>query len=176
MVDGNYVDTGKTAVTDSAGHYKFEGILPGTYRIQETQPAGYLSVGDTVGTVDGLPRGVITTVDILSSINLDGGEDSINNDFAETLPATLSGHVYYDANNNGVRDAGESPIAGVTVKLLDAKAIRPARPPRPIRRATINSLRSCPANTASRKCSRTDTSTAWMRLAPRAEPRTIPAI
>ncbi len=120
LVDGNYVDTGKTALTDSAGHYKFDGVLPGTYRIVETQPAGYLSVGDTVGTVNGQPRGVITTVDILSGINLEGGDDSINNDFAETLPATLSGHVYFDANNNGVRDAGETAIGGATVRLLDA--------------------------------------------------------
>jgi protocatechuate 3,4-dioxygenase beta subunit len=121
LVEGNYVDTGKTALTDAAGHYKFEGILPGTYRVQETQPSGYLSVGDTVGTVNGLSRGYITTVDILSGIALEGGEDSINNDFAETLPATLSGHVYYDANNNGVRDAGETGIAGATVKLLDSE-------------------------------------------------------
>jgi protocatechuate 3,4-dioxygenase beta subunit len=120
-LDGDlYVETGKTAITDSAGHYKFDGVLPGTYRIQETQPAGYLSVGDTVGTVNGQPRGAIVSVDILSDINLDGGEDSVNNDFAETLPATLSGHVYYDANNNGVRDAGEAAIAGATVTLLDA--------------------------------------------------------
>ncbi|MCC6124777.1 MAG: hypothetical protein IT426_07445 [Pirellulales bacterium] len=120
LVDGSYVNTDKTAITDSAGHYKFDGILPGTYRIVETQPAGYLSVGDTVGTVNGQPRGEIYSVDILTGINLNGGDDSINNDFAETLPAALSGHVYYDANNNGVRDAGETPIAGATVKLLDA--------------------------------------------------------
>jgi serine-aspartate repeat-containing protein C/D/E len=120
LVDGSYVATGKTAVTDANGHYKFDGVLPSTYRIVETQPANYLSVGDAVGTVNGQPRGVIVTVDILSEINMDGGEDSINNDFFETLPATLSGHVYFDANNNGHRDAGETAIGGVTVQLLDA--------------------------------------------------------
>jgi protocatechuate 3,4-dioxygenase beta subunit len=120
LVEGNYVDTGKTALTDTVGHYKFDGVLPGTYKIVETQPSGYLSVGDTVGTVDGQPRGTIVTVDILSNINLEGGDDSINNDFAETLPATISGHVYFDANNNGIRDAGEAPLTGVTVKLLDS--------------------------------------------------------
>ena len=36
------------------------------------------------------------------------------------LPASLSGYVYVDANNNGVFDAGETPIAGVTLTLLDA--------------------------------------------------------
>ena len=104
MVNGDYVATGKTATTDANGNYKFEGLLPGTYRVVETQPDGYLSVGDTPGTVDGATRGVVTTVDVLSGINLDGGDDSIHNDFAETLPAELSGYVYHDANNNGVMD------------------------------------------------------------------------
>ncbi len=113
LVDGSYVATGKTAVTDAAGNYKFDGLLPSTYRVVETQPGGYLSVGAAAGTVGGTTRGVVTSVDVLSSINLDGGDDSIRNDFAETKPAQLSGHVYHDANNNGVMDAGEEGIGGV---------------------------------------------------------------
>ena len=118
--NGNYVATGKTTTTDDAGNYKFDGLLPGTYQVVETQPDGYLSVGDTPGTVDGETRGVVTTVDILSGINLDGGDDSIHNDFAETRPAALSGYVYYDANNNGIMDLGEQGIGGVQLTLLDA--------------------------------------------------------
>ena len=51
--NGSYVATGKTATTDANGNYKFDGPLPGTYRVVETQPDGYLSVGDTPGTVNG---------------------------------------------------------------------------------------------------------------------------
>jgi serine-aspartate repeat-containing protein C/D/E len=120
LVGTDYVATGKTTTTDSNGDYKFEGLAPGTYRVVETQPSGYLSVGDTPGTVNGLTRGAVTTVDILSSINLDGGEDSIHNDFAEVKPASLSGYVYVDANNNGVYDSGETPIANTTLALLDS--------------------------------------------------------
>ena len=94
--------------------------MPGTYQVVETQPDGYLSVGDTPGTVGGQTRGVVTTVDILSSINLDGGDDSIHNDFAEVQPASISGYVYVDANNNGVYDPGEAPIGGVQLTLIDA--------------------------------------------------------
>jgi hypothetical protein len=32
-------------------------------------------------------------------------------------PATLSGFVYLDSNNNGVRNSGESPLAGITITL-----------------------------------------------------------
>ena len=116
----DYVATGKTTTTDANGNYKFDNLLPGTYKVVETQPDGYLSVGATAGTVGGATRGVVTSVDVLSSINLDGGDDSIHNDFAEIRPAEVSGHVYYDANDNGVFDAGETPLSGVQVTLLDA--------------------------------------------------------
>ncbi len=119
---GNYVADGKTATTDANGNYEFEGLLPSTYRVVETQPDGYLSVGDTPGTVDGDTRGVVTTVDVLSSINLDGGDNSINNDFAETQPATLSGYVYYDANDNGIMDAGEQGIGGVHLTVTNVSS------------------------------------------------------
>lgn len=110
---GDYVFTGKTTLTDANGDYKFTGLEPGTYRVVETQPIDYLSVGDTPGTVGGVTRGVVTTVDILSDINLDGGDDSIRNDFAEARPAELSGYVYHDVNNNGTMDQGEEGIGDV---------------------------------------------------------------
>jgi len=115
-----YLDTGITTTTDADGNYRFEDLLPGTYRVVEIQPAGYLSVGAMAGTVGGATRGVVTTVDVISDITLYGGEDSIHNDFAETLPACLSGYVYHDANNNGLREAGEQGIGGAVVTLLDA--------------------------------------------------------
>jgi protocatechuate 3,4-dioxygenase beta subunit len=120
LVNNDYVSTGKTATTDSNGHYSFDGVLPDTYRIVETQPDGYYSVGSAPGTVGGVTDGVTTTADILSSITLEGGDDSINNNFGETVPASISGYVYYDADNNGVFDYGETGISGVTVTLLDA--------------------------------------------------------
>ena len=120
-VNNDYVSTGMTTVTDASGHYSFTDVLPDTYRIVETQPDGYLSVGASAGTVGGDTRGVVTTVDVLSSINLEGGDDSINNNFGETLPASISGYVYYDANDNGVFDSAETGISGATVALLDAQ-------------------------------------------------------
>ena len=37
---------------------------------------------------------------------------------AREVPAVVSGAVYVDANNNGLRDGGEAGIPGVTVKLV----------------------------------------------------------
>jgi protocatechuate 3,4-dioxygenase beta subunit len=119
-----YGATGLTTVTDANGHYRFDGLQPGTYRVAETQPNGYLSIGARPGTVAGETRGLVTDVDTLSNIPLEGGDKSIRNDFAEARPAKLSGRVYVDLNNNGVFDASEKPLAGVTVYLLDASGTR----------------------------------------------------
>ena len=114
---GGYLATGMTATTDADGNYEFTGLAPGKYRVVETQPSGYLSVGATAGTVDGSTRGAVETVDILSEITLDGGEDSLHNDFAEVTPASISGHVYHDADNDGVMDTGETGIENALVTL-----------------------------------------------------------
>jgi serine-aspartate repeat-containing protein C/D/E len=113
-----YVFTGKTATTDSEGHYRFDELLPGTYRIVERQPDGYLSVGARAGTVDSQVRGSVLTSDVIVGVSLLGGEESIQNDFAEVRPAALSGHVYHDMNNNGLRESGETGIGGVTVVVI----------------------------------------------------------
>lgn len=120
---GKYVATALTTVTDAGGHYRFDDLEPGTYRVAETQPSGYLSIGARAGTVDGQTRGVVTDSDTLSGAILEGGDDSVRNDFAEARPASISGHVYADDNLNGIRDDGEALLAGVTLTLVDAKGI-----------------------------------------------------
>lgn len=116
--DGDtYVSTGRAAHTDAAGQYRFENLLPGTYRLVEIQPGGWLSIGSEAGRVTGEPRGQSDGPDAITEIQLFGGEESTGNDFAEVRPAGLSGHVYHDANNNGRRDIGEQGISGVTVRI-----------------------------------------------------------
>lgn len=117
LVGGSYVSTGLTTQTDANGNYAFTGIAPGTYRVAETQPSGYLDVGAVAGKVDGATRGTISGANMITGVELLGGDDSVSNNFAEVRPALISGHVYHDANNNGVRDAGEEPIAGVQIFL-----------------------------------------------------------
>ena len=118
LVNGQYADTGMTTVTTADGSYQFDELLPGTYRVVETQPSGYYSVGASAGNVNGTTRGTVLNDDAITEIELLGGEDSIENDFAEAAPAELSGHVYHDADNDGVFDARETGIAGATVRAI----------------------------------------------------------
>jgi len=116
----DYVSTGKTAVTNANGEYKFSGLLPAKYRVVETQPVGWLSTGAKPGTVNGGTRGAVVTVDILGEIPLDGGEDSIRNDFGEVLPASLRGRVHADPEGDCLIGPNDVLLTNVKIDLLDA--------------------------------------------------------
>lgn len=118
-----YVATGKTATTNATGDYNFTGVLPGKYQVREAQPSGFISVGATAGTVGGATRGQVVSADVIGDIDLLGGDDSVRNDFAEARPASLSGHVYHDRNNNGVLDPGEEGIAGVSLQITGIQTL-----------------------------------------------------
>ncbi|MBV5308993.1 SdrD B-like domain-containing protein, partial [Chromatium okenii] len=71
---------------------------------------------------DTASNGAVITPDIDKiSVTLAAGDDSKNNNFGELpQPAQLSGYVYEDAHDDGVKGVGETAIGGVTVTLLDA--------------------------------------------------------
>ena len=92
---GAVVATTKTAAD---GTYSFTTtaaggpLMAGTYSVVETQPTGYLQGSNTVGTVNGVTEGMLTTVqDVIAGIALTPNQDSINNNFGEVLPVGLSG-------------------------------------------------------------------------------------
>jgi serine-aspartate repeat-containing protein C/D/E len=105
--------------TDAAGHYRFDGLLPGVYQIVERTPANLLDGPKRVGTIAGVPVGRIDG-DAIVDVLIASDQTGVGYDFCEYEPASLSGWVYHDLNNNGVRNAGEPPIGGVTIRLLDA--------------------------------------------------------
>ena len=116
-------DTGRivaTTRTDSRGAYRFDDVAPGEYSIVETQPDGYLDGADTVGTVAGQTRGSLGGNDELVSIELKQGEEGIEYNFGEILPASIFGQVHVDEDGDCIRDDDELLLAGVTIRLLDA--------------------------------------------------------
>jgi serine-aspartate repeat-containing protein C/D/E len=120
---GNIVGT---TVTAQDGTYAFDNLMPGTYTIVEQTPPGLIDGDEHIGTISGVPVGVISANDTVSNIILNGGQNGVNYDFCEHLPSSVAGFVYHDVNNNGVRDSGESPIPGTTVILLDASGTQVA--------------------------------------------------
>ncbi|MDY0072771.1 MAG: SdrD B-like domain-containing protein [Thauera sp.] len=107
-----------TTTTDANGNYSFTNLQPGTYRITEDQPAGWIDGKERVGSHGGSsPEN-----DVFTGIVLKGGDAAVNYDFGELKSgeASIAGCVYHDANDNGIRDPGEAGIPGVLITLTDA--------------------------------------------------------
>ena len=128
---GDDTPVSKTTTTDALGNYAFTGLNPGAYTVTEpSQPAGTNNGITTAGAVTGGGGGtagsataVATTPSVISNITLlkSGGgavASSQNNNFAEVAPGTVSGIVFLDQDNNGIQNAADTPIAGVTIQLL----------------------------------------------------------
>ena len=126
---GSYQFTGHTATTNSNGEYEFGlelGLSPGVYQVREMQPTGLFSVGAVPGTIAGNMVGSAADPDRLTGIALlDGGPVAIDYDFAEALPAAISGFVFHDQSNDGVRsfNGNEEGIAGVIVEVVPISTI-----------------------------------------------------
>ncbi|QGJ68626.1 Hypothetical protein PBC10988_2870 [Planctomycetales bacterium 10988] len=118
----------RTTTTDANGGYLFENLRPGTYIITEMQPFGYLDGIDSLGTVNGVSNGDDSTNDVFSIVTLTTDDTGIEYNFAELRPASISGTVFNDRNNNGIQEPGDLGIFGVNLRLTgtnDLGAITP---------------------------------------------------
>ncbi|OYV00599.1 MAG: hypothetical protein CFE45_08455, partial [Burkholderiales bacterium PBB5] len=127
---GNPVSLSTT--TDSSGNYSFSALPPSSaagYTVTETQPAGYAngpaappSSGAAAPSAGGsYNAGGSAGNSSHSGVVLGAATVATQYNFPELRQPSLSGFVYVDSNANGVRDAGsDAPIAGATVRLLDA--------------------------------------------------------
>ncbi|MDX1929340.1 MAG: SdrD B-like domain-containing protein [Pirellulaceae bacterium] len=114
LLDSNGVVI-RTTKTDVGGNYRFDDLPIGTYSVREVQPSGLLQAGQRAGS----GGGDSSQVDLISQIAVGAGVALVNYDFCEIPPGEISGHVYVDLDQDLVMDAGEVPIAGVTITLLD---------------------------------------------------------
>jgi serine-aspartate repeat-containing protein C/D/E len=103
-----------TTFTDANGFYKFAGLPPGTYTVREQQPGGYFQGGQVVGS-----HGGNASTDELSNVTLQSGDNAVNYNFCEILPANLSGWVWVDTQHDCIRQPEELPLAGVTISLYN---------------------------------------------------------
>ena len=89
-----------TTTTDAGGRYTFAGVPNGTSKIAVVAPAG-----NTVTSTNPL------------TVAITGGSGLLGEDFAVQVTGEVTGVVFQDKNANGVQDAGEAPLPGVTVTL-----------------------------------------------------------
>ena len=125
---GNSVATGQTRATDGNGNYSFGNLAPGVYEVVETAtngtvttPAGnYFTWNAYAGKDNGADDANVVSSTDLNAITVHSGDNSVQNDFALVQPVTLSGYVYYDANNNGIYpSAGDKGLPTAIVQVQD---------------------------------------------------------
>src|SRR6185312_8068303 len=108
--NNNVVDS---AITSGDGNYTFSSLVAGTYSVRvvtASLPAGMAPTFDADG---------VATPDI-ATFTLTTGQTRTDIDFGYRGTASVGDRVWTDANGDGVQDAGETGINGVTVELLDA--------------------------------------------------------
>ena len=112
----------QTTQTNGNGTYWFTNLLPGTYQIQKTPPAGWQDGKEMLGSVGG----TIGT-DLFANLQLPEDTNGVNYNFGELTPppqiqvSSLSGYVYGDISttgyNDGIMEPGEPGIANTLIGL-----------------------------------------------------------
>lgn len=109
----------RTTVTDIDGFYFFDRLPAGVYTIDETQPDNWLDGRDTPGTVSGSIVGAVATDnDALHDIALGWGDIGVDYNFGELLPASLSGSVHSQPDEDCYDQTTGDPLAGIVIELL----------------------------------------------------------
>lgn len=103
------------------GSYIFEGVAPGRYRVRFTAHEEDCAFSGTErsmakGGVQPSTDGVSTT----RPLTVTGGEALTEVNAGVVRLGELSGEIWEDSNGDGVRDAQEKMLAGVTVHLMNS--------------------------------------------------------
>jgi uncharacterized repeat protein (TIGR01451 family)/fimbrial isopeptide formation D2 family protein len=100
-----------TTTTDSVGVYLFDNLLAGSYIVTVTPP---------VGTINTYDSGTGNNSD--TPVTLAAGENRTGVDFGYRGVYTVGDRVWDDRSGDGVQDAGEPGISGLTVTMTGTDA------------------------------------------------------
>ena len=121
--------------TDVNGSYQFVNLPEGDYLIEVTKPAGYDFTKVNEGTDSKIDSNCAVTDGKTAPFALgvgaeiDDGDTNANNDptqdcglvkqIVPPTPVSVGNYIWEDADKDGIQDAAEKGIAGVTVTLTD---------------------------------------------------------
>ena len=109
--------------TDSNGSYLTEELTAGTYYIdldESTLPPGLIPTITNAGSDDTIDSDQPQNGDMVEVTLVNDGDEDLTIDFGFVyIPAALGDFVFEDLNENGIQDADEPGVPGVTVNLYD---------------------------------------------------------
>ncbi|WP_374359966.1 SdrD B-like domain-containing protein [Pseudoduganella danionis] len=111
-----------TDVTDSSGNYLFSDLGPGKYAVKFNAPSGYMFTKQDQGSNDGVDSDAGAN-GVTSQFSVSSGANDLTREAGLIKSASIGNLVWEDSNYNGVQDAGEAGVDGVTVKLYDANNV-----------------------------------------------------
>ncbi|PHN00730.1 hypothetical protein CRP01_40730, partial [Flavilitoribacter nigricans DSM 23189 = NBRC 102662] len=115
--DGATVGTTTTAVD---GSYSFTDLEPGDYSVVFSDlPMGYNFTDQDAGGNDALDSDANSADGSTATVTLESGDNYTDLDAGILTGASLGDYVWEDLNGDGIQDAGEPGVGGVTVTLLD---------------------------------------------------------
>lgn len=110
-------------LTDAYGYYLFDNLQPGNYTVGFTLPANYtFTTSAGTSTINAVNSDANTLTGRTATVTINAGERQMNVDAGIIFNTvanlnSIGDRVWYDANSNGVQNAGEPGISGVTVTL-----------------------------------------------------------
>ena len=110
-----------STTTDAGGLYLFSNLVPGSYFVEFVAPSGFVFSPKDQGGDDALDSDANPANGKTDCTALESGEDDLTVDAGLFEPSTaeIGDFVWNDVNVNGIQDAGEPGIPGVTVNLYD---------------------------------------------------------
>ncbi|MBK7226297.1 MAG: PPXXXP-CTERM sorting domain-containing protein [Saprospiraceae bacterium] len=109
--------------TGTAGYYNFS-VDPGTYAVMVMAPTGNtISPNDAVGSNDNNDSDVNPTTGTSPNVTVTSGQNVAGIDAGLFLPASIGNYVWEDLDKDGVQDAAELGINGVSVLLKNTAGV-----------------------------------------------------
>jgi LruC domain-containing protein/uncharacterized repeat protein (TIGR01451 family)/fimbrial isopeptide formation D2 family protein len=125
--DGAHAKVLASTVSDGNGFYQFAGLPAASYVVEFTAPAGYSRTLYKSGSDATADSDAAVDTGLTAPVTLAAGQNMTDLDAGLYLNALNAGvnaaligdTVWYDTNGNGIQDAGEPGIPGVSVNLYD---------------------------------------------------------
>ena len=112
-----------TTTTAGGGLYSFTGLTPGDYYLVFTAPAGFTFSPADQGANDAIDSDANPASGTTATTTLVSGENDTSWDAGLYQTASLGDFVWNDLNANGIQEAGEPGINGVSVELFNGLGV-----------------------------------------------------